>query len=71
MQFELIITDGAARNARLSFPRGEIETPCFMPVGTYGAIKSMTQNPLTISGDMACGFLLDPGTKWRCQNGSI
>ena len=41
MQFELITTDGPARRGRLTFPRGTIETPAFMPVGTYGSVKAM------------------------------
>ena len=39
MSFELLGTDGAARRGRIEFPRGEIETPAFMPVGTYGTVK--------------------------------
>lgn len=39
MSFELLATDGAARRGRISFPRGSIETPAFMPVGTYGSVK--------------------------------
>ena len=39
MAFELLGTDGAARRGRISFPRGTIETPAFMPVGTYGSVK--------------------------------
>ena len=46
MHFELVSTDGAARHGRLSLPRGEIQTPCFMPVGTYGTVKSMTPEEL-------------------------
>ena len=46
MQFELLATDGAARRARLSFPRGVVETPAFMPVGTYGSVKAMTPQSL-------------------------
>ncbi len=42
MRFELIENDGAARRGRLTFPRGTIETPAFMPVGTYGSVKGMT-----------------------------
>jgi queuine tRNA-ribosyltransferase len=38
MQFELLATDGAARRGRLRLPRGTIETPAFMPVGTYGSV---------------------------------
>src|SRR5512135_1273949 len=42
MKFELLATDGAARRGRLTFERGTIETPVFMPVGTYGSVKAMT-----------------------------
>src|SRR5690606_7424685 len=41
MQFELFRTDGAARRGRLTFPRGVVETPAFMPVGTYGTVKGV------------------------------
>ena len=41
MQFELLNTDGAARRGRIRFPRGVIETPAFMPVGTYGSVKGV------------------------------
>jgi queuine tRNA-ribosyltransferase len=41
MQFEQLGADGYARRGRLSFPRGEVETPAFMPVGTYGTVKGM------------------------------
>ena len=41
LQFELLATDGAARRGRLSFPRGTVETPAFMPVGTYGSVKGV------------------------------
>ncbi|GAP67225.1 tRNA-guanine transglycosylase [Mizugakiibacter sediminis] len=46
MQFDLLATDGAARRGRLTFPRGTIETPAFMPVGTYGSVKAMTPRDL-------------------------
>jgi queuine tRNA-ribosyltransferase len=46
MKFELITTDGRARRARLNFPRGTVETPAFMPVGTYGTVKAMTPEEL-------------------------
>src|SRR5579875_994700 len=42
MHFELQATDGAARRGRLTFDRGTVETPAFMPVGTYGSVKAMT-----------------------------
>ena len=41
MSFELLGTDGVARRGRLSFPRGTVETPAFMPVGTYGSVKGI------------------------------
>ena len=41
MDFELLGTDGAARRGRISFPCGTIETPAFMPVGTYGSVKGV------------------------------
>ncbi|KXS38544.1 MAG: queuine tRNA-ribosyltransferase [Halomonadaceae bacterium T82-2] len=42
MNFEHLASDGRARRGRLTFPRGTVETPAFMPVGTYGTVKGMT-----------------------------
>ena len=50
MNFELLATDGAARRGRLSFPRGTVETPAFMPVGTYGSVKGMLPEQLRALG---------------------
>lgn len=50
MKFSLLATDGRARRARLEFPRGVIETPVFMPVGTYGTVKAMTPEELESLG---------------------
>jgi queuine tRNA-ribosyltransferase len=41
MSFQLLGTDGAARRGRMTFPRGTVETPAFMPVGTYGSVKGV------------------------------
>ncbi|NDK39623.1 tRNA guanosine(34) transglycosylase Tgt [Pseudoxanthomonas gei] len=41
MSFELMATDGTPRRGRLTFPRGTVETPAFMPVGTYGSVKGI------------------------------
>ena len=41
MSFQLLGTDGVARRGRLTFPRGTVETPAFMPVGTYGSVKGI------------------------------
>jgi queuine tRNA-ribosyltransferase len=50
MRFELIAVDGAARRGRIDFPRGSVETPAFMPVGTYGTVKAMTPEDLEAIG---------------------
>ena len=42
MRFDKLAEDGRARRGRITFPRGTIETPTFMPVGTYGTVKGMT-----------------------------
>ena len=41
MKFELLATDGRARRGRLTLNHGVVETPIFMPVGTYGSVKAM------------------------------
>ena len=46
MHFDLLATDASARRARITLPRGAIETPCFMPVGTYGTVKAMSPQEL-------------------------
>ena len=46
MQFELIATDGAARRGRLHLAHGTVDTPAFMPVGTYGTVKAMSPDEL-------------------------
>jgi queuine tRNA-ribosyltransferase len=46
MQFELLREEGAARRGRLRFARRTVETPAFMPVGTYGTVKAMTPEQL-------------------------
>lgn len=48
MKFSISATDGAARRGRLELPHGEVETPVFMPVGTYGTVKAMS--PLELHG---------------------
>ena len=67
MQFDLLTTDGAARRGRLTFPRGTVETPAFMPVGTYGTVKAMTPEELQGMGaEIILGntfhLMLRPGT---------
>jgi len=50
MSFELLGSDGAARRGRLTFPRGAVETPAFMPVGTYGSVKGVLPDQLRALG---------------------
>jgi queuine tRNA-ribosyltransferase len=44
--FEVMAQDGAARLGRLTLPHGSVDTPAFMPVGTYGTVKAMTPEEL-------------------------
>lgn len=50
MKFELIKQDNEARLGRLHFNRGVVETPAFMPVGTYGTVKAMTPEEVKATG---------------------
>lgn len=50
MKFELDKTQGRARRGRLQFERGTVETPAFMPVGTYGTVKGMTPEEVAETG---------------------
>ena len=48
--FELLATDGAARRGRLTTPHGVVDTPAFMPVGTQGAVKSLSPDDVRQAG---------------------
>jgi queuine tRNA-ribosyltransferase len=50
MRFEVKARDGAARRGHMQFPRGGVETPAFMPVGTYGTVKAMRPEDLQAIG---------------------
>ncbi len=50
LAFEVLATDGAARSGRLALNHGVVETPLFMPVGTYGAVKSVSPDELKAIG---------------------
>ena len=68
MQFELLKTDGKARRGRLDFERGSVQTPAFMPVGTYGTVKAMTPAAVRETGaEILLGntfhLMLRPGTE--------
>jgi len=46
LNFELLARDGEARRGRLQLAHGAVDTPAFMPVGTYGTVKAMTPREL-------------------------
>ena len=46
LAFELLATDGQARRGRMTLNHGVVETPIFMPVGTYGSVKAMLPHEL-------------------------
>ncbi len=76
MQFELKATDGLARRGVLKFPRGEVQTPAFMPVGTYGTVKGVTPQQVTESGaEILLGntfhLMLRPGTDIVRKHGGL
>jgi len=48
--FRVTHTDGGARRGHLTTPHGDIETPAFMPVGTQGAVKTITHRDLESAG---------------------
>ncbi len=50
MQFTLLATSGRARRGRLELAHGVVDTPVFMPVGTYGTVKAMAPNELEAIG---------------------
>ncbi|HKK14841.1 MAG TPA: tRNA guanosine(34) transglycosylase Tgt [Gammaproteobacteria bacterium] len=76
MKFEIMATDGAARRGRLSFARGTVDTPAFMPVGTYGTVKTMTPEAVRAGGaQIVLGntfhLMLRPGTAVIEAHGSL
>ena len=50
LQFELLRTEGRARRGRLTLNHGVVETPIFMPVGTYGTVKGVMPSSLEAMG---------------------
>ncbi len=76
MEFELLAQDGAARRGRITCARGVIETPVFMPVGTYGTVKGMTPEELeTLGSQIILGntfhLMLRPGTDIIERHGGL
>lgn len=76
LSFALHNTDGAARAGTISTPRGEIQTPIFMPVGTLGTVKTLAPNDLKAAGaQIILGntyhLYLRPGTDILDQFGGL
>ncbi|GAB3100734.1 tRNA guanosine(34) transglycosylase Tgt [Pseudomaricurvus hydrocarbonicus] len=76
MDFELDTTEGRARRGRLKFPRGVVETPAFMPVGTYGTVKGMLPRDIEeIGAHIILGntfhLMLRPGTEVVKAHGDL
>ncbi|UUO25575.1 tRNA guanosine(34) transglycosylase Tgt [Colwellia sp. M166] len=76
MQYQLLSTDGKARRGRLTFDRGTVETPAFMPVGTYGTVKGMKTEEVADTGaEILLGntfhLMLRPGTEIIEQHGGL
>jgi len=76
LRFDLLATDGAARRGRLALRHGVVETPAFMPVGTYGTVKAMTPEELeSLGAEIVLGntfhLMLRPGAAVVAAHGGL
>ena len=76
MKFTVLKKSAAARTGELKFRRGLVQTPAFMPVGTYGTVKSVTPEEVSESGaDIILGntfhLMLRPGTGIVRKHGGL
>jgi len=76
MKFEVLAREGRARRGRLQLSHGVVETPVFMPVGTYGTVKAMTPEELTeLGAQIVLGntfhLMLRPGTEVIRAHGGL
>lgn len=76
MNFIVGKSDGSARCGQLKFRRGDVQTPAFMPIGTYGSVKSVTPEEVAQSGaEIILGntfhLMLRPGTSIVRQHGGL
>jgi queuine tRNA-ribosyltransferase len=74
--FAIQATDGAARSGRLVTAHGSVDTPAFMPIGTYGTVKAMTPEELTgLGAQIVLGntfhLMLRPGTAVISLHGGL
>src|SRR6187397_1836767 len=75
-EFTLLATHGSARRGRLKLAHGTVETPAFMPVGTYGTVKSMTPDELEgLGAEIVLGntfhLMLRPGNEILRAHGGL
>ena len=76
MKYTVSATDGLARRGELTFRRGTVQTPAFMPVGTYGTVKSVTPEEVADSGaEILLGntfhLMLRPGMEIIRKHGGL
>jgi queuine tRNA-ribosyltransferase len=76
LNFELLATDGHARRSRVTLNHGVVETPIFMPVGTYGSVKAMMPHELKeVGSQIVLGntfhLWLRPGTDVMEKHGGL
>ncbi len=76
MKFRLARQDGKARRGQMEFDRGVVQTPAFMPVGTYGSVKAMTPEDLReVGAEIILGntfhLMLRPGTQIIEKHGDL
>ncbi|MEM9396919.1 MAG: tRNA guanosine(34) transglycosylase Tgt [Pseudomonadota bacterium] len=76
MEFKLLTAEGNARRGQLSFDRGVVDTPAFMPVGTYGTVKGVMPRDLEeLGAQVVLGntfhLWLRPGTKVIDAHGGL
>jgi queuine tRNA-ribosyltransferase len=76
MKFNLLKQSNLARRGQLVFEHGVVETPAFMPVGTYGTVKAMTpENVADTGAQILLGntfhLMLRPGTEVIAKHGDL
>lgn len=76
LSFKLLATDGKARRAEVTLNHGVVQTPIFMPVGTYGTVKAMLPHELKeINAQIVLGntfhLWLRPGTETIDLHGGL
>ncbi|WPL19083.1 Queuine tRNA-ribosyltransferase [Thiorhodovibrio winogradskyi] len=76
MKFEVLHRDGLARRGQLRLPRASIDTPAFMPVGTYGTVKGLTPEEVQALGAQiilgnSFHLMVRPGTEIIAAHGDL